>query len=75
MITEEIKTAFESVNPSTGYFSIRSSVAERSKWQTLFKFYNDNHEKKLGYGCAPCFGKVYFFVKQQIVKQDDNSIR
>lgn len=65
MITDELKEAFEKVDPSKG---ILEFLSKREEWLTLFHYYNENNEKKIYPGCRPCFPKVYYFVQKQLAK-------
>jgi len=42
---------------------------DKAFWSKFFDYYNQNHEKRIGMGCRPCFPKVYYFIKKEFEKQ------
>lgn len=63
MITEEVKEAFDKVDPAKGMLEF---LGKRKEWLTLFHYYNEKNDKKIYPGCRPCFPKVYQFIKMEL---------
>lgn len=63
MIDEELRKAFNDVNPSKG---IMEYSFKRNSWNILFGYYNSINEKKIHPMCRPCFQKVYYFISNLI---------
>lgn len=65
MITQEIKEAFEKVDPAKGMLEF---ISKREPWLILFNYYNSKNEKKIYPGCRPCFPKVYYFIQKELAQ-------
>jgi hypothetical protein len=62
-MTEDIKNAFEKVNPGGVW------ITNKEEWKILFDWYNNNlseNETHLHMGCRPCYFKVYHKVKRYL---------
>lgn len=59
---ELVLTAFNNVE-----FPIGVSIPSHNKnWKILFDYYNGENNTNLSTTCRPCYGKVYYYVKQRM---------
>lgn len=57
-------------DPSLPYTAGKSSF-----WQKAFQYYNQQTDipRKLGMGCRPCYGKVFFYILKKRLQQTNNN--